>query len=80
MTLHNVSEKDSKDVLDKLQANSGTGPDHLPARILKFCSAAIARPVHLLTLCILTPGVWPKSWREHWVAPLFKKKSVGSHV
>ena len=50
--------------------------DQLPARILKYCAVALARPVLLLTLSILSAGVWPQLWRQHWVTPLFKKKSV----
>ena len=59
-----------------LREDSGTGPDTLPARILKKCSGALAKPVLLLTLCILQTGVWPRLWMQHWVAPLYKKKSV----
>ena len=25
---------------------------------------------------IILLGVWPKSWREHWIVPLFKKGAV----
>ena len=62
--------------MDKLRQDSGTGPDLLPARILKNCAASLAKPVLLLTLCILSSGVWPELWLQHWVAPLYKKKSV----
>ena len=43
---------------------------------MKKCSGALAKPVLLLTLCILQTGVWPRLWMQHWVAPLYKKKSV----
>ena len=62
--------------MDKLRVDSGTGPDLLPARILKNCSAVLAKPVLLLTMCILTSGTLPEIWRRHWVVPLYKKKSV----
>ena len=75
-TLKQLREQDAKDVMDKLREDSGTGPDMLPARILKYCSGALAKPVLLLTTCILSSGLWPEMWRQHWVAPLFKKKSV----
>ena len=74
--IQKLQEKDAQKVMDKLDINSGTGPDLLPARILRYCSAALARPVLLLTMCILTTGVWPQLWLQHWVAPLYKKKSV----
>ena len=62
--------------MDKLNIDSGFGPDLLPARILKNCSAALAEPVLLLTMCILNCGVWPQIWMKHWLAPLYKKKIV----
>ena len=74
--LKNLTEKDASDIMNKLRIDSGTGPDLLPARILKHCSAALAKPVLLLTMCILMAGEWPQLWRQHWVAPLFKRKSV----
>ena len=74
--LKRLHEKDAEIVLHNLREDSGTGPDGLPARILKTCSAALALPVLLLSMCILTSGVWPQLWRQHWVAPLYKKKSV----
>jgi hypothetical protein len=71
-----LSVDDAENVMQKLRIDSATGPDLLPARILKLCSAALALPVLLLTICILTTGEWPQLWRHHWVAPLHKKKSV----
>ena len=74
--INQLEEKDAEKVLATLHEDSGTGPDSLPARILKNCSGALAKPVLLLTLCILQTGVWPDVWLQHWVAPLYKKKSV----
>jgi hypothetical protein len=74
--LKQLHEKDAETILHNLREDSGTGPDGLPARILKNCAVALARPVLLLSMCILTSGVWPQSWRQHWVAPLHKKQSV----
>ena len=74
--INQLEEKDAEKVLATLHEDSGTGPDSLPARILKNCSGALAKPVLLLTLCILQTGVWPDVWLQNWVAPLYKKKSV----
>ena len=30
-------------------------------------------PVAILVMKIMLLGVWPDSWREHWVIPLFKR-------
>lgn len=37
---------------------------------------SLAPILHLLISAILKFGEWPTLWREHWVAPLFKRKSV----
>ena len=72
----NLQETHAEEVMEKLRWDSGTGPDLLPARILQICAGVLAKPVHLLFLCILRTGVWPELWLQHWVAPLHKKKSV----
>jgi hypothetical protein len=63
-------------MLSKLREDSGTGPDLLPARILKKCFRELAKPVKLLALRILATGVWPELWLQHWIVPLYKRKSV----
>jgi hypothetical protein len=71
-----VSERDAEQMLGALREDSGTGPDLLPARILKYCASELAKPVHMLTLLILSTGAWPELWRQHWITPLYKKKST----
>jgi len=74
--LAEVTERAVEKELAKLDENSGTGPDLLPTRILRECAAALAKPVRMILLIILSTGVWPDLWRQHWIVPLFKKKSV----
>ena len=64
-----------KRILKNLDETSGTGPDLLPARILKTCFAELALPVTLLTRKLLSEGRWPNCWRTHWVQSIFKKES-----
>ena len=61
--------------LSKLVENSATGPDLLPARILKLCTKQLALPVFLLAMAILRSGEWPQTWGQHWVAAIYKKKT-----
>ena len=63
-------------VLEALREDSGTGPDYLPARILKNCARQLAKPITILIIRILATGKWPESWKEHWIVPLFKKGST----
>ena len=62
-------------LLEKLDENTATGPDRLPARILKRCADELALPVTLLARQLLSEGRWPKCWRTHWVHALHKRKS-----
>ena len=74
--MEKLSEDAAERVLSNLRVDSATGPDYLPARILKMCAAALAHPVYLLTMAILRDGIWPSMWGQHWVAPIYKRKSV----
>jgi hypothetical protein len=71
-----ISEEEAAAALSSLCEESGTGPDLLPTRILKQCAEQLARPVQLLTMMVLSTGMWPEAWLRHWIVPLFKKKSV----
>ena len=61
--------------LERLDIDSATGPDKLPARILKVCATELAHPVHQLVLAILRCGRWPRAWMQHWICPIYKKKA-----
>ena len=68
-------------ILRKLDETSGTGPDLLPARVLKLCAAQLATPVALLTRKLLRERRWPRCWRIHWIHGIHKKgpKALGSN-
>ena len=63
-------------VLRNLRTDSATGPDELPARVLKECADQLATPVVLLVRMLLREGCWPECWKLHWVVPLHKRKAV----
>ena len=71
-----VRLRTAKFMLASLRADSGTGPDILPARVLKACAAELALPVVLLGRLILRCGRWPECWCVHWIYPLFKRSAV----
>ena len=66
----------AKHILSDLFADSGTGPDLVPARVLKMCAAELALPVCLLARKIVEQSRWPECWCEHWICPLHKKRTV----
>ena len=57
-------------VLTVFRDDSSTGPDLLPARILKRCAEQLAKPLQSLLQRMLETKSWPESWREHWVVPV----------
>ncbi len=64
-----------KRLLNKLDATSGTGPDLLPARLLKSLASELALPIAILARLMVTERRWPLCWRNHWVHPIYKRKS-----
>ena len=68
--------KEALGTLEALDDVSGTGPDRLPARILKICANQLSAPVCNLAERILETGGWPAIWRDHWVASIFKRHAV----
>ena len=69
------------DLLRKLDETSGTGPDLLPARILKHCASELAIPVTLLARKLLREHCWPQCWRTHWIHGIHKRgpKALGKN-
>ena len=63
-------------LLKTCAVDKATGPDTLPARILRECANEFATPICLLACGMLKHGVWPDSWRLHWVHPLYKRKAA----
>ena len=52
-----VTEEMVAEELDALREESATGPDLLPARILKRCSKQLAKPIYWLVMKLLDEGV-----------------------
>ena len=50
----------AKRVLKQLDEDSATGPNGLPAKVLKKCAAELATPIARLVRKMLNEGVWPK--------------------
>ena len=71
-----VRSRHVRRVLEALDANSGTGPDGLAARVLKYCSSELSFPLAKLIRRIVAEGSWPVRWTKHWLMPLYKRKSV----
>ena len=62
-----------KSELKALKVDSATGPDLVPARILKACALALYAPLASLIRKMIANSSWPDAWRKHWLFPIFKK-------
>ena len=75
-TLRPLTLADAKKTLGNLDESSGTGPDFIPAKILKLFAEQLAHPVLMMATLILNSGEWPEDWRVHWIVPLYKRGAV----
>ena len=61
--------------LAALEPSKATGPDGIPARVLKECSAELSSPLaRLFSLCFHA-GVQPSDWKLANVVPIHKRSS-----
>lgn len=67
--------KDIRRLLQNLQPDKATGPDNIPARVLKECSAELARPLSSLFQLCFNQGVFPSQWKTASVIPIHKRDS-----
>ena len=70
------SVQDAESILKKLKEESATGPDGVPARVLRRCAGVLAKPFWALARKILAERRWPEAWLVHWILPLYKRKAV----
>ena len=63
-------------LLRDLDEKKATGPDRIPAAILKKIASSIALPFTMLCRRMYQEGCWPKIWKHHLICPLFKRGSA----
>ena len=59
-------------LLASLDESKATGPDHIPASILKRIAKEICVPFTILCRRLLQETCWPQIWRLHVICPLYK--------
>lgn len=62
-----------KRVLADLNVNKSSGPDGIPALVLKQCSSTLARPLAKLFCLSYRAGIFPSCWKLANVTPIPKK-------
>ena len=65
-------------LLDAIKPHKATGPDVIPARLLKDYAAEIAPLLMLIYQASLDQGTVPVDWKHAWVIPVYKKGDRGS--
>ena len=67
--------KDVRKLLQHVKSDKATGPDQIPTRVLRECSAELTSPLcRLFDLC-LSNGVFPSQWKTASVTPIHKRDS-----
>ncbi|CAB4029272.1 Hypothetical predicted protein, partial [Paramuricea clavata] len=68
-----VSEFEVQSLLSSLSPSKATGPDGIPAYLLKRCSEVIAPSLTVIFELSLQQGVFPSEWKSANVVPIPKK-------
>jgi len=67
-----IRAKVIKQKLLHLKASKATGPDGIPARVLRECASALSKPLSSLFSLSLRKGVVPREWKCANVVPIYK--------
>ncbi len=73
-----VSVRVVENALRGLKINSATGPDGLPASLLRRTAAALAPNITKIINLSLTTNTFPTSWKKANVTPIWKSKGSKS--
>jgi hypothetical protein len=68
-----VSEEGVRKLLSKLNPHKASGPDEIPARVLKECSTELAPFLTIIFSKTLATGCLPDDWKQANVSAIFKK-------
>ena len=72
----NIRSRHALKILKTLDISKATGPDGIPARVLRNVASEIAWVVKVIARRILAEGHWPERWRHHHLVPIFKRSIV----
>ena len=68
-----VTEQEVKKLLQKSNPQKATGPDMIPAQILRECSEKLAPILTVVFNRTLQTGCVPEDWKQAYVSAVFKK-------
>ena len=64
-----------EEAISEIKLDSASGPDGIPAILLKRCAASLSLPIYLLWSESMSSGIVPSYYKMGYVSPLFKKGS-----
>ena len=67
------TDEDIQESIKEIKLDSASGPDGIPAVLLKSCSLELCKPIRIIWEESMTIGTVPKFYKEAYVAPLYKK-------
>ena len=67
-----IRTREVKRVLANLDMKKSSGPDDIPARVLKLCSSSLAKPLRNLFFISFKTGKFPSCWKIANVEPVPK--------
>ena len=67
-------------LLRNIKADTATGHDDIPAKLLKRCAPFFANNIMTLFNCSIAIGTFPSCWKMANVTPVYKKKGSKSDV
>ena len=76
--LMQVTESEVLRTLNSIDVNKSSGSDALPAKLIRMIALLIVTPLTQLFNKSLALGIFPNSWKEANVTPIFKKKGSAS--
>ena len=72
-----LKEEDIITAIAKIPSDSASGPDGIPAILLKICANELAYPIRLIWSESFHLGIVPQFYKDTCITPLFKK---GDHA
>ena len=68
-----LNEEDFISAITKIPSDSASGPDGIPAILLKNCAEELAYPIKLIWSEFFHLGIVPQFYKDTCITPLFKK-------
>lgn len=73
LQLSSVAESEVLSSLRRIPSGQTTGPDLIPAFLLRDCAVVLCAPLHFIFNLILRTSIYPDVWKESRVRPVYKK-------